>query len=263
MLWRNSAVAFYVLLTASILASFYGELRFDVTTGGVVVGTLIATVGSVVVSALPAYVMAGALVGLFPIPRQVRRATLTLCYVMAGMPSIVIGVIGFLVFAHWLGFGWSLLSAILTLLLLLLPTLTTAFVQILTPVYYRYSELARAMSITPLEFAFRSVPRYCNRQIVDTLVFGWTRALGDTAAVMLTCGALLDMPSSLLDSVRLLNYHIFLLAMDIPGGMPEARALSFLLIIILFILLMVPRLFLCSHGSQPSRNNEKFLGDLA
>jgi ABC-type phosphate transport system permease subunit len=79
-------------------------------------------------------------------------------------------------------------------------------------------------------------------KIIDSLTLGWATSLGDTAAVMLTCGALTTFPESIMDSVRLINFHIYLLAMDIPGGMPEARSLSLLLILFLLFLFITPRL---------------------
>jgi phosphate transport system permease protein len=93
-----------------------------------------------------------------------------------------------------------------------------------------------------LELLFRLSPAYQKGKILDVLILGWATSLGDTAAVMLTCGALTAFPESIMDSVRLLNFHIFLLAMEVPGGMPEARSLSLLLIIFLLFLFIVPRI---------------------
>jgi phosphate transport system permease protein len=242
LLSRHIFIVLYALLTISLVLTFTGKLVFSRTTAGVFVGTLIATVGATIVATVPAYLLAGILAGVFRVPAWVERFALMICYVLAGMPSIILGVIGFIVFCHWLGFGWSLLSAILTLVLVLFPNLIAAFVQLLKPISGRYQELARSLSIGPLEFMFRSVPRYKAAEMGELLIFGWTRALGDTAAVMLTCGTLLDMPKSVFDSVRLLNYHIYLLAMEVPGGMREARSLSFLVIVGLFVLLFAPRL---------------------
>lgn len=241
---RHLFVVLYGLLTLSLVLTFSGTFVFQRTTAGVFVGTLIATVGATILAAFPAYLIAGVLAGVFRVSAWIERLALLICYVFAGMPSIIIGVMGFIVFCHWFGFGWSLLSAVLTLVLVLFPNLIAAFVQVLKPVSGRYQELARSLSIGPLEFMFRSVPRYRAGEMGELLVFGWTRALGDTAAVMLTCGTVLDMPRSVFDSVRLLNYHIYLLAMDTPGGMPEARSLSLLVIVGLFLLLFAPRLIL-------------------
>jgi phosphate transport system permease protein len=232
----------YLLLTASIVAAFVKPLQFEHTTAGIIVGTIITTVGAVLLAALPAYLVAGALAGIIRLPGWLQSITSISVYILAGMPSIILGIIGFLLFCNTLGFGWSMLSAMLTLLLLLYPTLVTAFSQMLRPFNDRYGKAAESFGVGPLEFLFRLSPAYQKGRILEVLVLGWATSLGDTAAVMLTCGALTAFPESIMDSVRLLNFHIFLLAMEVPGGMPEARSLSLLLIIFLLFLFIVPRI---------------------
>ncbi len=241
-LGRQWVLWLYMLMTMSILATFFKPLIFEHTTAGILVGTVITTVGAVLIAALPAYLIAGVLAGIIRLPSWLASVTAISVYILAGMPSIILGIIGFLLFCNTLGFGWSMLSAMLTLLLLLYPTLVTAFSQLLRPFNERYGMAAKSFEVSPLEFLFRLSPAYQKGKILEVLVLGWATSLGDTAAVMLTCGALTSFPESLLDSVRLLNYHIFLLAMDIPGGMPEARSLSLLLIIFLLFLFITPRL---------------------
>jgi phosphate transport system permease protein len=232
----------YLLLTASILATFLKPLQFEHTTVGILVGTVIVTVGAVLIAAVPAYLVAGVMAGIVRLPDWLQSLTSISVYILAGMPSIILGIIGFLLFVNTLGFGWSMLSAMLTLILLLYPTLVTAFSQMLRPFNQRYGMAAKSFGVGPLEFLFRQSPAYQKGKILDALILGWATSLGDTAAVMLTCGALTAFPESIMDSVRLINFHIFLLAMDIPGGMPEARSLSLLLIIFLLCLFIGPRL---------------------
>lgn len=232
----------YLLMTMSIIATFIKPLHFEHTTAGIIVGTIITTVGAVLLAALPAYLVAGVLAGIVRLPGWLQSLTLISVYILAGMPSIILGIIGFLLFCNALGFGWSMLSAMLTLLLLLYPTLVTAFSQMLKPFNKRYGTAAASFGVGPLEFLFRLSPAYQKGKIVDVLILGWATSLGDTAAVMLTCGALTAFPESIMDSVRLLNFHVYLLAMEVPGGMPEARSLSLLLIIFLLCLFIVPRI---------------------
>lgn len=232
----------YLLLTVSILMVFMQGLVIERTTSGILVGTVIVTVGATLLAAVPAYFVAGVMAGIIRLPGWLASMTSVSVYVLAGMPSIILGVIGFLLFCNALGFGWSMLSAMLTLILLLYPTLVTAFSQSLRPFKRHYARAAESFGIGPLEFLFRLAPAYQKGKLVDALVLGWATSLGDTAAVMLTCGALTGFPESIMDSVRLLNYHIFLLAMEVPGGMPEARSLSLLLVLFLAFLFITPRL---------------------
>ena len=232
----------YILLSVSLLSVFVGPITLEQTGLSVVVGTLIVTIGSVIVVAVPTFILAGALSGYLDMPKWIRSIIVLSSYVLAGMPSIVIGIIGFLVFCNLMGFGWSMLSAMLTLTLLLYPTLTTCFEQILRPFYKQYRPLASSLGLGGLAFLLRYTLPMKWRSLGSSLVLAWATAMGDTAAVMLTCGALMDMPESILSSVRLINYHIYLLAMEVPGGMPEARTLSLLVFLTLILVLMAPRL---------------------
>ncbi len=233
----------YVLLTLVIVGClFSGDLALTQTPLSVVVGTVVSIVLSLVLATIPAYLMAACVVGIIPVPKWAIAMTQYTAYLIAGMPSILIGVIGFLVFCKWMGLGWSLLASILTLNLLLFPTLLTAFVQLLQPICDNYLDAARSYRVSLPHFLFILVPKLYTRELVEVLTFGVSRGLGDTAAIMLTSGSLLNMPNSLLDSVRILNYHIYMLAMEVPGGMNEAKTLSLWVIVIIFGLLFIPRM---------------------
>ncbi|HIC84678.1 MAG TPA: ABC transporter permease subunit, partial [Desulfobacterales bacterium] len=134
--------------------------------------------------------------GIIRLPNWLQSITAVSVYILAGMPSIILGVIGFLLFVNALGLGWSILSAMLTLILLLYPTLVTAFSHLLRPFNQRYGMAAKSFGIGPLEFLFRLSPAYQKGKILDALILGWATSLGDTAAVMLTCGALTSIHSA-------------------------------------------------------------------
>ncbi len=247
MLRKRWLLWLYLLLTIFVISFFIGPVIVKTTTLGIVVGTIIVTVGAALLAFLPAYMMAGVLAGILPMPKPVKMITELSAYLLAAMPSIILGVIGFLVFCNYLGFGWSMLSAMLTLLLLLYPTMITAFLQILVPLRQRYLILAKGFGVKPLEFQFGLLLKMKRKEMIEVFILGWATSLGDTAAVMLTCGALTDFPTSMMDSVRLINYQIYILAMETPGGMLEAKSLSFLLLIALIIILVLPRIALSIH----------------
>lgn len=232
----------YIGLTISLVVSLSGPMHFEKTTSGIVFGTIFTIVGSVLVAILPAYLVSIVLADIFPVNRKLSKAVSFSAYILAGMPSIILGIIGFLVFCSALGFGWSILSAMLTLTLLLYPTLVVAFTQMLKPLKNQYLCLSKSHGVTPLEFAFVVIPGFSKRKFLEIIVLGCATALSDTAAVMLTCGALTGFPDSIFDSVRLINYHIYLQAMEVPGGMPEAKSLSLSLVIALIVMLLIPKL---------------------
>ena len=236
---RNSLLLLYVLFNVAFLICFVGVFSLHRTPASILVGTLLITVGSVCLAFIPAYLMAGVLSGILRFSPRIERLVSFSVYLLAGMPSIFYGIVGFVLFCQILGMGWSILSASLTLALMLIPLLITGFVQILGPMNVQYQHLVRSLDIGTLAFLFRLIPRFRLRSLLGTLQLSWSRAIAETAAVMLTCGVVLDMPRSAYDSVRVLSYHIYLLAMDEPGGMPEAKTLSMLLVVVLVAMNLV------------------------
>ncbi len=240
---RNNLFAWlYLGLTISIIFSLTGPMQFEKTTAGIIFGTVITIFGSVLIAIVPSYFVAIILSHVFPMPRNLVKLVSFSAYVLAGMPSIILGIIGFLVFCNTLKMGWSIASAALTLTLLLYPTLVVAFTQMLKPMKNRYYLLSTSHGVGPLEFAFKTIPSFNKTKIIEIIILGCATALSDTAAVMLTCGALTGFPESIFDSVRLINYHIYLLAMEVPGGMPEAKSLSLALILVIIVLLITPKI---------------------
>ena len=66
--------------------------------------------------------------------------------------------------------------------------------------------------------------------ITAGLVLSIGRALAETAALLFTAGAALRMPESVFDSARALSYHIYLLAIEVPGGQDRAYAAAIVLV---------------------------------
>ncbi len=230
----------YIGLTIVLISALWPEsFQLNHTPIALWVSTAIVTLCATFAALLPAYLSAAVVTGFYHAP-LFQRCALLILYLLAGMPSIIIGVAGFITFSYGLGLGWSMLSAILTLVFLLAPTLATAFIQLLNQAHSDHYALARGLDMSRTYFLFIWLPTLKKEALVDTLLLGWSRALGDTAAIMLTCGAVMATPTSLLDPVRLINYHIYLLAMEVPGGFTEAQSIA-LLQIIMIALLFIPR----------------------
>lgn len=247
---HNFLLVLLIILMLFIVGSFVGPMNIKVTPLSVLWGTALTTFGSVLLCALPAYVMAAALAGILKLSPKSKRFYSRIFHVLSGLPSIVFGIIGFTVFCQMLNLGWSILSAILTLSLMIFPVLVTGFLQFLEASHNEFSSYCKSLRITPLEFLFVFLPKIQLKNFLSVFAVGWGRASSDTAAVMLTCGAVLEMPSSLMDPVRTLGYHIYLLGMETPGGMPEARALCFVAICILIVVQFVPNFLMNLRGES-------------
>lgn len=155
--------------------------------------------------------------------------------VLAGIPSIIFGLFGFSFFVVFLGMGWSVLSGGLTLSLMILPTLIRSTEESLKTVPMSYREGSLALGATKWQTVVKVTLPCCKSGVLTGLILGIGRAIGETAAVMLTVGGSMMMPSSIFDATRTMALHLYMLASE---GLSEEKtyATAALLIIIVLII---------------------------
>ncbi len=156
----------------------------------------------------------------------IRRSLDTL----AGVPSIVFGLFGYAFFCVYLRMGFSILSGGLTLACMVLPILTRTAEQGLRSVPDEYRYAAAAVGMTRTQTLRQLLLPAAMPGLVAGVVLGVGRALAETAALLYTSGYADRMPSSLADSGRSLSIHIYDLAMNVPGGEPNAYATALVLV---------------------------------
>ncbi len=135
----------------------------------------------------------------------VRTTTETL----AGIPSIVYGLFGFLVFVNTLGFGYSLLSGALTLSIMVLPTIMRTSEEALLSVSDSLREGALALGAGNLRTIFRVVLPPAMPGILSGVILSIGRIVGETAALIYTAGTLAGLPKSLMSGGRTLSLHMY------------------------------------------------------
>lgn len=167
--------------------------------------------------------------------------------VLAGVPSIVFGLFGNAFFCIYLGMGFSILSGGLTLACMVLPIFIRSAEEGFrsVPDHYRLAGLALGMSRARLLFQIQ-LPAALPGLAVG-LILGTGRALAETAALIFTSGYVTRMPSSLGDSGRTLAVHIYDLAMNVPGGGPNAYATALVLVVLLVIINTITY-WIAEHG---------------
>ncbi|MBW4427770.1 MAG: phosphate ABC transporter permease PstA [Nostoc desertorum CM1-VF14] len=164
--------------------------------------------------------------------RLVRRSL----DVLAGVPSIVFGLFGNVLFCKVLGLGFSILSGGLTLACMVLPILIRSTEEGFLAVPNEYRLGAAALGFSRTTTIFQILLPAAVPGLVVGFVLGVGRAIAETAALIFTSGYVDRMPQSLLDSGRTLSVHIFDLSMNISGGDKSAYAsASVLLLLLLFI----------------------------
>ncbi len=133
---------------------------------------------------------------------------------LSGVPSIVYGLFGVILFVNILKFGTSILSAGLTLGLLTLPWTITASEEALKAIPNSYREGALALGATKWQAIRTNVLPYALPGMLTGTVLGLARAAGETAPIMFTGAAfyLPFLPKSLGDQFMALPYHLYVLA---------------------------------------------------
>jgi phosphate transport system permease protein len=161
---------------------------------------------------------------------------------LAGIPSVLYGLFGFSLFAVGFGWNWSLLTGLSTLALMLLPIIVQTSAEALRTVPTELREGARALGATRWETIRRVLLPAAAPAILTGALLALGRAMGESAAVLLTAGGDLRLPHSLLEQGRPLAAHLYLLTID--GGDP-GRVWSTALVLVgavLAVQLMADRL---------------------
>ncbi len=133
---------------------------------------------------------------------------------LAGIPSIIFGLFGFILFVTKLGFGWSLLSGGLTLAFMILPTIIRTSEEAIRSVPYSYREVSFSLGSTKWQAVTRVVLPSALPGIATGIILSVGRSIGETAAVIFTAGSSLHIPTSLFSSSRTMSVHFYILARE-------------------------------------------------
>ena len=149
---------------------------------------------------------------------------------LAGIPSIIFGLFGFVFFVITLGMGFSVISGALTLALMVLPTIIRTSEEAIRAVPRSYRDVSYGLGATRWDMVSKVVLRSALPGIGTGIVLSIGRCFSETAAVMLTAGSALRMPTSAFESTRTLALHFFVLARE-GISMPKAYATASVLIV--------------------------------
>ncbi len=170
---------------------------------------------------------------------RVARVFRGLVALLAGIPSVVFGLWGLTVLvpliARWQPPGASLLAAILVLALMVLPTVALTSATALAAVPAAWLRGGAALGLTRMGLILGVVLPAARPGILGGMVLAVARAMGETMAVLMVAGNVVQTPGSLFDPVRVLTANIALEMAYATGGHRAALFASGLLLLLLVL----------------------------
>ena len=157
---------------------------------------------------------------------------------LAGVPSIILGLFGFVLFVMKLGFGWSILSGGLTLAIMVLPIIIRTSEEAIKAVPQDYRLVCYSLGLSKWQTITRIVLPSALPGISTGIMLSVGRSLGETAVLLFTAGAALRTPMSLFDSGRTMAVHFYILARE-GISMPNAYGTAAILMISILLINVV------------------------
>jgi phosphate transport system permease protein len=151
---------------------------------------------------------------------------------LSGIPSIVYGLFGFLLFVTTLGWGYSLLAGAFTLAIMILPVIMRTTEEALKAVPDTYREASFGLGAGKLRTVFRIVLPAAVPGILAGIILSVGRIVGETAALIYTAGTVAQIPGSLVSSGRTLSVHMYALWTEGLNTGPSYATAVILLIIV-------------------------------
>jgi phosphate transport system permease protein len=133
---------------------------------------------------------------------------------LAGVPSIIFGLFGFVFFVIFLQMGWSIFAGGLTLATMILPTIICTAEEAIKAIPFSYREVSYALGGTRWQTVAKVVLPNAFPGILTGVLLGVGRSVGETAAIILTAGSSFLMPDSIFSPIRTMAVHFYILARE-------------------------------------------------
>ena len=217
--------------------------RDGMTAGGIfpaILGTFLVSLITVIF-AVPLGMFAAIYLNEYAQPGRTTRMIRLAIRNLSGVPSIVYGLFGVVLFVQMMKLGTSVLSAGLTLGLLTLPWTITASEEALKTVPKSYRDGALALGATKWYAIRTNVLPYAVPGMLTGVILGLARAAGETAPILFTGAAffLPHLPKSPFDQFMALPYHLYIMATqhhDIAKVRPIAYGTALVLLLLILLL---------------------------
>ncbi len=168
-----------------------------------------------------------------------QKAAHLLIHSLNGIPTILFGLVGYLIFGLYLGWGISWASGCVILAVMILPTLIISIKEGIETIPLVYREAALALGMTKSQVIRKVVIPQSFHGWVTGLLLGLGRAAGETAAILFAATAFsgVTLPQSFIEPVSTLQTHLFVLSQEAVGSVSLSHAWGTALVLVCLVLL--------------------------
>ena len=163
--------------------------------------------------------------------KVIRTTTETL----QGIPSIVYGLFGYILFVITLGWSYSLLAGAVTLAIMILPLIIRTTEEALISVPDSYREGSFGLGAGKLRTVFKIILPCAVPGILAGVILAIGRIVGESAALIFTAGTVAQVPVSLFDSARTLSVHMYALLSE---GLYTEEAYATAVVLLVLVILI-------------------------
>lgn len=155
--------------------------------------------------------------------------------ILSAIPSIVYGLFGYLCFASFLKLGYTIISGILTLSIMILPVIIRTSEQAIKSVNTLQRDASFALGVGKVTTIFKIIIPEALSGILAGIFLSTGRIIGETAALIYTMGTFVSFPNSILQSSRTLAVHMFVLSSE---GLYVDKSYATAVVLLLFVIIL-------------------------
>ena len=216
-----------------------------------IVASILATLGALIIG-IPIGILTAVFIAEIA-PKKIGKVISTAVELLAGIPSVLYGVFGLAIIVPWIQNtfnqpkGQSLLAVIIVLAVMMLPTIVTVSETAIRAVPKSYKEGSLALGTSHIETTFKVVVPAAKSGILEGVVLGVGRAIGETMAIILVAGNSPIIPTSIFNGVRPLTTNI---ALEMGYAYGTHQEMLFATGVVLFIFILLLNLLLSKLSNK-------------
>ncbi len=238
------AILLFIIAVIMIKGLPHVTLRFlldnpmDMGRAGGIFSTIVSTIYLLVVSliiAIPLGVGTAIYLTEYTVEGKVTKIIRFGTECLAGVPSIILGLFGFILFVVKMGFSWCVLSGGISLAIMILPVIIRTSEEAIKAVPQSYRDVNEVLGGSKWQGVIRLVLPNAAPGILTGIILSVGRGIGETAVVIFTLGTSLRTPFSIFDSGRSMAVHFYILAQEgisMKNAYATAAVLVFSILII-------------------------------